>query len=99
VTQDGQRVAAIGALRDGVLVAKSVAVVVSGTSPTFVLAGPVAAYQSLADFKVRAVSVDASGATFSAGDASQVINDIKVKVEGQIVGRKLVATKIKIVTP
>jgi hypothetical protein len=99
VTQDGQRIAAIGALRDGVLVAKSVTVVVPGSSPTFVLAGPVAAYQSLADFKVRAVSIDASGARFTVGDASQVANDTKVRVEGQIVGRKLVASKIKIVTP
>jgi hypothetical protein len=97
VTADGQRVAAIGALRKGVLVAKSVTITEAGSSPEFRLSGLVSSYQSLGDFKLNAVSIDASGASFTAGDATQVGLGAKVAVVGQVQGRKLVASKIKVI--
>jgi hypothetical protein len=96
LTRDGQRVAVIGSLRNGSMVAKSVTVVVDGNAPVFTLSGPVKGYVSLADFTLRSVAVDASSAVFQAGSASDLANEVKVKVVGRVVGRKLVAGKITV---
>jgi hypothetical protein len=98
VTADGQRIAAIGGLRSGVLVAKSVALSTPGESPEFKLSGSISSYQSLADFKLNSVTIDASQATFTAGGASQLGKDAKVSLSGPVQGRKLVASKIKVIT-
>ena len=98
ITADGQRIAAIGGLHNGVLVAKSVVLSKAGESPEFKLSGTINIFQSLADFKLNSVSIDASQAVFTTGDASQVGKGAKVWVSGPVQGRKLVASKIKVIT-
>jgi hypothetical protein len=99
VTQSGQRIAAIGALRNGVLLAKSVSVIAEGSPTIFTLSGPVKNYTSLASFEIRSVVIDATHADFTVGNATHVANGAKVWVEGPIVGRTLMATKAKINAP
>jgi Domain of unknown function (DUF5666) len=99
ITQDGQRVAVIGTLKDGTLVAKSVALVTPGAPVTFVLYGDITNYQSAASFKVRYVQVDASAATFTVGNATQLADGVKVRVVGSVSGRQIQASKVKIISP
>ncbi|HEV7914441.1 MAG TPA: DUF5666 domain-containing protein [Albitalea sp.] len=60
--------------------------------------GYVTDFASLADFKVRGVSVDASGAgvVFVKGGAAQIVNGARIEVEGHMQAGMLVATKVEV---
>ncbi|MEY2843554.1 MAG: hypothetical protein RI920_1591, partial [Pseudomonadota bacterium] len=97
--QNGQRVAVIGALQGGRLIAKSVAIVNPGVATHFSLFGDISGFISVAEFKVRSVQIDASQASYTVGDASQLKDGVRVRVDGTVQGRAIVATKMKILTP
>ncbi len=99
VTQDGLRVAVIGSLRNGAVLAKSVAIVNPGLPTRFTLFGDISDFVSLADFQVRGVQVDGSQATFTVGEASQLADGVRVRVDGTVQGRAIVASKLKILSP
>jgi hypothetical protein len=97
ITADDQRVAAIGSLKNGVLVAKSLALVRPGQAVVFNLSGPIAAFVSPAELRVRNVLVDASAATFVGGVITDLANDKKVRVTGTLLGQRLLATRVEFV--
>jgi hypothetical protein len=95
VTNNGQRVAVIGSLAAGTLNAKSVARSLPGQPVVFVLSGALTNYQSIADFRVRNVAIDAASAVFVNGVAADLADGRRVKVTGGVSGRKLMATKVE----
>ena len=98
VTANGLRVAAVGALRHGTLLAKAVTVATPGQPVEFVFSGRVSDFVSVADFVVRGVHVDASQASFSNDQGSgsaRLTNDRKVRVTGSLSGRRVVASQIR----
>jgi hypothetical protein len=97
VTGDGQRVAVIGELVAGTLNAKSVVRSLPGQPLMFVLGAELSDYKSIADFRVRGVTVDATSAVFVGGVAADLADGRRVRVTGSMSGRKLIATKVQIV--
>jgi hypothetical protein len=95
VTANEQRVAAIGSINNGVLVAKSLATVRPGQAVVFNLSGPITALVSPAEFRVRNVIVDASTAVFTAGGVSDLADGKKVRVSGTLSGQRLIASKLE----
>jgi Domain of unknown function (DUF5666) len=95
VTNNGQRVAVIGSLVAGTLNAKSVARSLPGQPVVFVLSAALTEYQSIADFRVRGVTIDATSAVFAGGAAAELANGRRVKVTGSVSGRRLIATKVE----
>jgi Domain of unknown function (DUF5666) len=95
VTNNGQRVAVIGSLAAGTLNAKSVARSLPGQPVVFVLSAALSNYVSVADFRVRGVTIDASSAAFVGGAATALADGRRVKVTGSVSGRKLIATKVE----
>lgn len=95
VTDNGQRVAVIGALVQGKLVAKSVARLVPGQPVTFVLSATVSQFESVGNFRVRGVTIDARGATFVNGTSADLLDGRRVRVTGGVNGRVLVATRLQ----
>jgi Domain of unknown function (DUF5666) len=96
VTSDGQRVAVIGSLVAGTLSAKSVARSLPGQPVVFVLSAALTDYQSISDFRVRGVTIDATSAAFANGAPADLVNGRRVKVTGSVSGRKLMATKVEL---
>ena len=95
---NGNFVVVRGSFRsDGSLTATQVRIRGKGTTPGFdyevSLTGPISDFVSLADFRVRGVRVDASGATQRACTGNNVIigNGLNVEIGGAIVGDKVVA--------
>ena len=95
---NGNFVVVRGSFRsDGSLIATQVRIRRKGTTPGFdyevSLIGPISDFVSLADFRVRGVRVDASGATQRACAGNNVIigNGLNVEIGGAIVGDKVVA--------
>jgi hypothetical protein len=95
VTGNGQRVAVIGSLSAGTINAKSVARSLPGQPVLFVLGGAISSYQSIADFRVRGVTIDATSATFVGGSAAALADAVRVRVTGSVSGRRLIATKVE----
>ncbi len=95
VTNNGQRVAVIGSLVAGTLNAKSVARSLPGQPVVFVLSAALTDYQSIADFRVRGVTIDATSAVFVGGAPTLLANGRRVKVTGSVSGRKLIATTVE----
>jgi Domain of unknown function (DUF5666) len=95
VTNNGQRVAVIGSLAAGTLNAKSVARSLPGQPVVFVLSAALTDFQSIADFRVRGVTIDATSAVFSGGASAELANGRRVKVTGSVSGRRLIATKVE----
>jgi Domain of unknown function (DUF5666) len=95
VTGSGQRVAVIGSLVAGTLNAKSVARSQPGQPVVFVLSAALTNYVSIADFRVRGVTIDATSASIVGGAATDLANGRRVKVTGSVSGRKLMATKVE----
>jgi hypothetical protein len=96
VTGDEQRVAAIGSIKNGVLVAKSLALVRAGQAVVFNLSGAITAFVSAADFRVRNVLIDASAATvITGGVIADLANDKKVRISGTLQGQRVVATRVE----
>ncbi len=96
VTGNGQRVAVIGSLNAGTLNAKSVARSPPGQPVVFVLSAVVNDFQSIADFRVRGVTIDATAARFVGGVAGDVADGKRVRVTGSVGGRRLIATKVEL---
>jgi Domain of unknown function (DUF5666) len=95
VTNNGQRVAVIGSLVSGTLNAKSVARSLPGQPVLFVLSSALTDYKSIADFRVRGVTIDATSAAFVDGVAADLKDGRRVRVTGSVSGRKLIATKVQ----
>jgi Domain of unknown function (DUF5666) len=95
ITADEQRVAVIGSIKNGVLVAKSLALVRPGQAVTFNLSGAITTFVSAADFRVRNVLIDASTATYTGGAAPDLVDGKKVRVTGSLAGQRLVAAKVE----
>jgi hypothetical protein len=96
VTGNGQRVAVIGTLSQRTINAKSVARSLPGQPVVFVLSGPLTQFVSLADFRVRGVTVDASAAVLVNGSAAELVNERRVRVTGSVSGRRLIATRVEL---
>ncbi len=97
ISADEQRVAVIGSISNGVLVAKSLARVRAGQVVSFNLTGPVTAFASVADFRVRNVLIDASAAVFVAGVVADLANDKRVRVSGPLKGQRMMATRVEFI--
>jgi hypothetical protein len=61
----------------------------------FVLGAALTDYQSIADFRVRGVTIDATNATFVGGVAADLADGRRVRVTGTVSGRRLIATKVE----
>jgi Domain of unknown function (DUF5666) len=96
VTGNGQRVAVIGSLESGTLVAKSVVRSRPGQPLMFVLRAQVTDYKSIADFRVRGVTIDARSAVMEGGVAADLRQGRPVRVTGTLSGRKLIATRVQL---
>ena len=102
ITADGQHVAAVGALVNGTLKAKSVTLIRPGQPVLFNLSGLVTEFESPALFKVRNVLIDASGASVvfvPPATVASIAQGAKLLVRGTISGRTLVATQVTLLPP
>lgn len=97
VTGNGLRVAVVGSLQAGVLVARAVSVFEPGEPVVFVMSGQVKKYSSLSDFRIGGVRVDASRAQVSGGRAADLAEGRKVRVKGRVQGQVLVATSLEFI--
>jgi hypothetical protein len=95
VQQEGQRVAVIGALRSGVLKARLVAPALPGAVQSFTLAGPVRAFVSVSDFRVRSVPIDARLARFIGCTAADLHDERRVQITGTLSGQSLRAASVE----
>jgi hypothetical protein len=96
ITANGLRVAVVGALVGGTLQAKSVAVIEPGEPVVFTLSGVVTDFVSAADFRLRGVVIDASGASYVApASPGGLANAVRLRVKGTMLGRKLIATQVE----
>lgn len=92
---DGRQVAVSGPLSaSGVLVARKVEIKAS-TPPTLEVDGKIASFASVASFTVAGQQVDASGATFKNGTASDLADGRDVTVKGPLVAGVLKATEVE----
>ncbi len=95
ITTNGQRAAVVGALVAGTLVAKSVAVIEPGEPVVFTLSAAITDFISVADFKLRGVSIDASAASYIVPAApSKLAEGVRIRVRGTVLGRRLIATQV-----
>jgi hypothetical protein len=84
VTHNGQRVAVVGTFQAGVLRAQAVRVILPGEPVIFTLTGVVKQFNSVNDFRIGQVAINASDAKFVSGTASDLANGRKVKVRGEV---------------
>ena len=97
ITAEGLRVAVVGALVNGKLKAKSVAVVQPGEPVVFSLSGAVTDFVSPASFRLRGVSIDASGANYLAPASPTALADaLRLRVKGTVLGRRLIASQVEL---
>ena len=91
---NGRRVQATGAINSGgILVARRVEIEASGP-PTLEVEGTISSFVSVANFQVAGQQVDASGATFKNGKASDLANGRKVTATGPVVAGVLKAALV-----
>lgn len=97
ITSDGVRLAVVGRLDDGVLIARSVARAQAGEAPNFLLNGTVTAFTSIGNFRVKGVRVDASAAVFSPTTATLSLGvGSMVRIRGSFEGQTLVARRVEV---
>jgi hypothetical protein len=97
IKAEGLRVAVVGALVNGKLKAKAVTVVQPGQPVVFSLSGPVTDFLSPASFRLRGVSVDASGASYLApATAAGLADALRVRIKGTVLGRRLIASQVEL---
>jgi len=89
----GQRVEVVAHWAGGEVVADRVEVLTPGAFAR--LMGPIADFVSKADFKVQAVAVDASAATFEGGTEADLANGRFVRVVGTLDAGKVKAASVK----
>ena len=78
----GMRVRLRGRMQAGVLRVDQFAVVAPDARIDYVLEGPISAYGSIADFRVRGERVDASSAVIVGGSPSSLADGVRVRVKG-----------------
>ena len=97
INAEGLRVAVVGALVNSKLKAKSVAVVQPGEPVVFSLSGPVTDFVSPASFRLRGVSIDASGASYlSPATPGGLADAVRLRVKGAVLGRRLIASQVEL---
>jgi len=97
ITAEGLRVAVVGALVNGKLKAKAVTVVQPGQPVVFSLSGPVTDFVSPASFRLRGVSVDASGASYlPPATPAGLADTVRLRVKGTVLGRRLIASQVEL---
>jgi hypothetical protein len=95
VMSNGQRVAVVGTLQSGVLQAQAVRLIVPGEPVVFSVTGPIKQFKTVSDFRIGNVAIDASGAKFVGGTASDLVNGRKVKVRGEVRAPGLFANRLE----
>lgn len=95
VTNNGQRVAVVGMFQAGVLRAQAVRLILPGEPVVFTLTGVVKQFQSVKDFRIGPVAINASDAKFLSGAASDLANGRKVKVRGEVRAPGLFASRVE----
>jgi len=93
----GMRVRLRGRMQAGVLRVDQVAVVAADARIDYVFEGPISAYASIADFRVRGERVDASSAVIIGGPASSLAEGVRVRVRGVAGPGRVSATEMTIV--
>jgi len=92
----GTRVRLRGRMQAGVLRVDQVAVVAADARIDYVFEGPISAYASIADFRVRGERVDASSAVILGGPASSLADGVRVRVKGVAGPGRVSATEVTI---
>jgi hypothetical protein len=92
----GMRVRVRGRMQAGVLRVDQVAVVPADVRIEYVLEGPISAYASIADFRVRGERVDGSSAIVVGGPPAALANGVSVRVSGVAGPGKVTATEVTI---
>ncbi len=93
----GMRVRLRGRMQSGVLRVDQVAVVAPDARIDYVFEGPIAAYVSIADFRVRGERVDASAAVVVGGPPASLADGVRVRVRGGAGPGRISATEVTIV--
>jgi hypothetical protein len=94
ITGNNLRVAVVGSLQSGVLVAKAVRLIEPGTPVVFTVKGIIKKFNNASDFSVSTAPVNASQAIFTAGTAADLANGRKVRVTGVVQGQALKASTV-----
>jgi len=92
----GMRVRLRGRMQAGVLRVDQVAVVAADARIDYVFEGPISAYASIADFRVRGERVDASSAVILGGPASSLADGVRARVKGVAGPGRVNATEVTI---
>lgn len=96
LTANGQRVAVVGSLANGALLAKALAVIEPGEPVVFTLSAAITDFVSPADFRLRGVGIDASAASFvSPATPATLANGVRIRVKGTVLGRRLIAMSVE----
>ena len=93
--RDGAQVEVSGSLVNGELVARTVEIKGPKAAEASEVRGTVASFVSVSQFKVGNATVDASGASFTGGKASDLSNGDFIEVRGPVVNGVLKATSLK----
>ena len=92
----GMRVRLRGRMQAGVLRVDQVSVVAADARIDYVFEGPISAYASIADFRVRGERVDAASAVISGGPPSSLADGVRVRVTGVAGPGRINATEVTI---
>jgi len=96
---NGNRAQAQGALVSGVLKAKTLKVFKPAAPVSALLIGQITDFVSLSSFNLRGTAVDASQATFTKGQASDLASGTWVKVTGKLTSSGVKADTIEVQPP
>ncbi len=92
---NGRTVEVTGSVTGGVLRATRVKFAQASTDDVLEVEGTIQSFTSVASFRVSGQTVDATGATFGDGTASDLAVGRKVTVKGPLVGGVLKATRVQ----
>lgn len=96
---NGVRVEVSGTLSNGVLVAQTVEIESTPTTPTAEVEGPITSFTSVSSFVIAGQRIDASSASFSHGAAQDLAVGRVAHAKGPVVNGVLVATTIELQDP
>jgi hypothetical protein len=89
----------VGTVANGKVQAMTIRIIPAGARRAVLLVGQVSNYTSQASFAVRGTTVDASHATFTNGNASQLADGAFVVVRGHVSSTGVVADQVMFGTP
>lgn len=97
---DGRIVRIRGQASAGILRANEIAFIKASEDALGELTGTISDFASLSSFKVRAAAIDASASAviFRNGTAGNLANGALVKIEGRLVGGRLLASRVEFIT-